>query len=104
MVCPNLLPGKKIFLFNFADQADTFSDPVSHKKNISVSNFQNLSIFTKNLKAMSDHHNDHSHDHGHDDHGHHGSDYTYFDDTTNILTPVYIIIALIVIFGIFFFG
>jgi NADH-quinone oxidoreductase subunit L len=53
---------------------------------------------------MSDHHNDHSHDHGHDDHGHHGSDYTYFDDSTSILVPVLISILLIVIFGIVFFG
>lgn len=54
---------------------------------------------------MSDHHNDHSHgDHGHDDHGHHGSDYTYFDESTSILVPVFIILALVVIFGVVFFG
>lgn len=54
---------------------------------------------------MSDHHNDHSHDHhSHDDHGHHAAEHTYFDDSTTILTPVYVIIALIVIFGVLFFG
>jgi NADH-quinone oxidoreductase subunit L len=54
---------------------------------------------------MSDHNHDHAHDHhAHDDHGHHGSDRPYFDDSTSILTPVYIIIALIVIFGTLFFS
>lgn len=54
---------------------------------------------------MSDHHHDHSHDHhGHDDHGHHASEHAYFDDSTSILTPVYIVIALIIIFGVVFFG
>lgn len=53
---------------------------------------------------MSDHHDHHADSHGHDDHGHHGDDHVYFDDTTNVLSPVYIIIALIVIFGVVFFG
>lgn len=53
---------------------------------------------------MSDHHDHHADSHGHDDHGHHGDDHVYFDDTTNILSPVYIVIALIVIFGVVFFG
>lgn len=67
--------------------------------------FKILTIFTKNLEIMSDHHHDHAHDHhGHDDHGHHESDRPYFDDSTSILTPVYIIIALIIIFGTVFFG
>jgi len=51
---------------------------------------------------MSDHNNDHAHDNpaygeNHAD-NHHGSDRPYFDDSTSILTPVYIAIALIVIF------
>jgi hypothetical protein len=51
---------------------------------------------------MSDHHNDHAHDHhGHDDHA---SDHAYFDESTEILVPVYIIIALVVVFGVLFFG
>jgi NADH-quinone oxidoreductase subunit L len=58
---------------------------------------------------MSDHHDHHAdhhgHDHhGHDDHGHHGGDRPYFDDSTAVLAPVYIIIALVVIFGTLFFG
>ena len=53
---------------------------------------------------MSDHHDHHADSHGNDDHGHHGDDHVYFDDTTNVLSPVYIIIALIVIFGVVFFG
>ena len=54
---------------------------------------------------MSEHHHDHAHDHhGHDDHGHHGSDRPYFDESTSILTPVYIVIALIVIFVTLFCG
>ncbi|MBI3134527.1 MAG: hypothetical protein HYZ14_07590 [Bacteroidetes bacterium] len=53
---------------------------------------------------MSDHH-DHSHDsHAHDDHGQHGSERAYFDDSTSILTPVYVIIMLVIIFGVLFFG
>lgn len=54
---------------------------------------------------MSDHHNDHHADHhGHDDHAHHGSDHAYFDESTSILVPVYIIIALVIVFGVVFFG
>lgn len=55
---------------------------------------------------MSDHHHDHGHDHhhAHDDHGHHASDHAYFDESTSILTPVYIVIALIVIFCTLFLG
>lgn len=35
---------------------------------------------------------------------HENSDRNYFDDSTSILAPVYIIIALGVAFGILFFG
>ena len=30
--------------------------------------------------------------------------YTYFDDTTNVLSPLLIVLALVVIFGLVFFG
>lgn len=30
--------------------------------------------------------------------------YTYFDDTTNVLTPLYIVLALGIVFGLIFFG
>lgn len=53
---------------------------------------------------MSEHHHDHHDHHGHDDHGHHAADRPYFDDSTSILAPVYIVIALIVVFGVLFFG
>jgi len=53
---------------------------------------------------MSDHSHEHHADHGHDDHAHPVSDRPYFDDSTSILVPVYIVIALIVIFGTVFFG
>lgn len=67
--------------------------------------FQILAIFTKKIRIMSDHSHDHHADnHGHDDHAEHGSGYTYFDESTSILVPVFIIIALIVIFGVVFFG
>lgn len=68
------------------------------------SEFQILTIFTKNLKTMSEHHHDHHDHHGHDDHGHHAVDRPYFDDSTSILAPIFIIIALIVVFGVLFFG
>ena len=54
---------------------------------------------------MSDHSHDHHADnHGHDDHGDHGSGHVYFDDSTTILVPVFIVIALVVIFGTVSFG
>lgn len=53
---------------------------------------------------MSDHHDLHADSHGHDDHGHHGDDRIYFDDTTNILAPILMVILLVVIFGVLFFG
>lgn len=37
-------------------------------------------------------------------HDSHDSDRVYFDDSTSILAPVYIVIALLVIFGTLFFG
>ncbi|MBL7897016.1 MAG: hypothetical protein JNJ99_00685 [Crocinitomicaceae bacterium] len=53
---------------------------------------------------MSDHHDTHHDSHGHDDHSHHAAEGSYFDESTNILAPVYIILALIVVFGVLFFG
>ncbi|MCH2232826.1 MAG: hypothetical protein MK078_01135 [Crocinitomicaceae bacterium] len=45
------------------------------------------------------------HDHGHDDHGHgHEEEGVYFDASTSILAPIYIIIALLIIFGTLMFG
>lgn len=41
------------------------------------------------------------HDHGHEEHSEEG---VYFDDSTSILAPIFIVIALAVIFGTVFFG
>jgi len=32
------------------------------------------------------------------------SDHVYFDDSTSILVPIYVVLALVVIFGVVLFG